>query len=146
MDGKCIAELFDAYPSTENFPAREFGMNVNGEQLIQHGSKYHGLDMMVAAHVFESTAQLAALLEGAELDFNAPSQGIDVADFLCFEDVRIDVGDEDTPICTKQGLPVGGNSAALRLGFDVAAVCRCTLRVESDRYESAAYAFATHLC
>ena len=52
---------------------------------------------MVAALVLESTAQLATLLECSELDFDAPAQGIDVADSLCVERVSVNVGNEDQP-------------------------------------------------
>jgi len=87
--------------------------------------------------VHESTTQLTALLEGAELDFDTPPQGVDVADFLCVQHVSAHVSDEDTPTSAKQGLFAGSDPATFCLGLDVASVCLGTLRVEADCNEAA---------
>ncbi len=124
MDGEVVAYLFDAKPATEAVPLAEVAVEFEGENLVDHRSEDQRLEMEEVALVGERPADLAGLLEGTELDFDAPPQGVDVIELSGGDGVTREIGDEQPPAIPQQSFLGGGRSTLARLPFAHAPVLR----------------------
>ena len=77
MNGKDVADFFKADGTGIFLPVRQVGVQMECQQMEDHRGEHHGREVMEPAFVLESAAQLAGLLESAELDLTRrrPSGG-----------------------------------------------------------------------
>ena len=93
-------------------------MDLHCEELVEESAEDERLEMKEVALVGERPADLAGLLEGAELDLDAPPQGVDVVEALRGNGCRRKVCDEESPAVAQQ--PFLGRGGAAFPRFAVA--------------------------
>ena len=114
-------------------------MQLEAQDVIEHGGENHCFDVMEAALVFEAAAELAGLFKGAELDLDGPAKRVDVADVPGGEDIAADVGDEDAPTGAQETFLVGSDAAAFGFAPEVASIGCGAFWIEADGDQAAGH-------
>lgn len=133
MNGKVVTDFLDADPPCEGLAFRQHGMSVHGEELIDHGGEDHRFNVMESAAVPEPVADSAGLLEGPELDLDAPAQRVEIGDLSRRSLVGLEIGDDDPPARSHEGFLLWLAAApAPGFGTDVAAVGGGAFAIQAD--------------
>lgn len=144
MNGKVVTDLLDTDPPCEGLAFGQHGMSAHGEELIEHGGEDHRFNVMEAAAVPEPVADFAGLLEGPELDLDAPAQRVEIGGLLRGNLVGLEVGDDDPPARSHQGFLFWLAAApAPGFGTDVAAVGGGAFVIQADGDKAARQSAAT---
>ena len=112
-------------------------MDPHCEELVEEGGEDERLEMEEVTLVGERPADLAGLLEGAELDLDAPPQGVDVVEALRGNGSRRKVCDEEPPAVAQQPFHGRGGAALPRFAVAHAPVLLGVGMAEAGGYEAA---------